>query len=294
MPTRRSTGRGRGSLDWSYYSRGPLIAWLIRACHDLAGCDECQDDGFVDAGGPASGSSPGGLTAWGVFRLASLTTGGGRSALMAVLLLPAIPVLVIGGVIITSDTPLVCCWTWAAVWAYRAVRSQKDGALDRGGRDRRSGSLGEVLIPGIARVRGSFPPGEPGLSPRVEACWLLGDVTDNVVYRARAILIWNANHGWAGGGQLADRVGLSSRATWASIWASSHFFCRRLRCTGGDLVGRRNCRDRQCFEARAGDVQSTTTRPTADGDLGRSRGLVYLLCLWGPIWVACFTASLLG
>ena len=64
----------------------------------------------------------GGLTAWGVFRLASLTNGGRRRpAMVAVLLLPAIPVLAIGGVVITSDTPLVCCWAWAAVWTYRAI-----------------------------------------------------------------------------------------------------------------------------------------------------------------------------
>ena len=35
-----------------------------------------------------------------------------------------------------------------------------------------------------------------------------------------------------------------------------------------------------------------------DGIRGRSAdaraGLVYLLCLWGPIWMACFAASLLG
>ena len=43
------------------------------------------------------------------------------------------------------------------------------------------------------------------------------------------ILIWNATHGWAGAGQLADRVGLSSRATWASIWPVLTFL-------GGDVV----------------------------------------------------------
>ncbi len=44
-------------LDWSYYSRGPLIAWLIRLATDIAGSHECQADWFVDAGSPAAGSS---------------------------------------------------------------------------------------------------------------------------------------------------------------------------------------------------------------------------------------------
>ena len=32
-------------------------------------------------------------------------------------------IIAIGGVLITCDTPLVCCWTWAAVWCFRAVRT---------------------------------------------------------------------------------------------------------------------------------------------------------------------------
>ena len=63
----------------------------------------------------------GALTAWAVYRLAALTTASRRIGMISVLILPAIPILAIGGVIITSDTPLVCCWAWAAVWAYRAL-----------------------------------------------------------------------------------------------------------------------------------------------------------------------------
>ncbi len=33
---------------------------------------------------------------------------------------------------------------------------------------------------------------------------------------------------------------------------------------------------------------------SADADPGARSGLVYLLCLWGTIWMACFAASLLG
>ena len=112
-------------LDWSYFSRGPLIAWLIRLATNVLGGMSVRLTGSMMLAVRLPAVLIGGLTAWGVFRLASLTTGGRRSGFLAVVLLPAIPVLAIGGVVITSDTPLVCCWTWAAFWAYRAMRLQR-------------------------------------------------------------------------------------------------------------------------------------------------------------------------
>ena len=156
-------------LDWSYWSRGPLIAWLIRLATELLGAMSVKLTGSLMLAVRLPAVLLGGLTAWGVFRLASLTTGGGRPAMMAVLLLPAIPVLAIGGVLITSDTPLVCCWTWAAVWTYRAVRSQQTARLDRGGTDRRSRRLGEVLVSGFPRLGGSLSLHQPGVSTPARA-----------------------------------------------------------------------------------------------------------------------------
>ena len=83
-------------LDWSYYSRGPLIAWLIRLATTLLGPMSVKLTGSLMLAVRLPAVLVGGLTAWGVFRLASLTTDGRRSAMMAVLLLPAIPVLAIG------------------------------------------------------------------------------------------------------------------------------------------------------------------------------------------------------
>ena len=163
-------------LDWSYYSRGPLIAWLIRLATELLGGMSVKLTGSLMLAVRLPAVLLGGLTAWGVFRLASLTTGARRPAMMAVLLLPAIPVLAIGGVLITSDTPLVCCWTWAAVWTYRAVRSQQTARLDRGGTDRRSRRLGEVLVSGFPRLGWSLSARQPGASTPARPDWLLGDV----------------------------------------------------------------------------------------------------------------------
>ncbi len=104
-------------LDWSYFSRGPLIAWLIRLATEVFGGLSLRLTGSMMFAARLPAVLLGGLTAWGVFRLAELTTGSRRAGWLAALVLPAIPIFAIGGVLITSDTPLVCCWTWAAIWA---------------------------------------------------------------------------------------------------------------------------------------------------------------------------------
>ncbi len=106
-------------LDWSYWSRGPLIAWVIRLATEVFGGLSIWLTGSLMFAARLPAVLLGGLTAWGIFRLAELTTGSRCAGMFATLLLPAIPVFAIGGVMITSDTPLVCCWTWAAVWILR-------------------------------------------------------------------------------------------------------------------------------------------------------------------------------
>ena len=77
--------------------------------------------------------------------------------MFATILLPAIPVFAIGGVLITSDTPLVCCWTWAAVWAYPAIRTDHLGGWVVGGIGECPGCSGEVFGPGIPGLGRSVP-----------------------------------------------------------------------------------------------------------------------------------------
>src|SRR5262249_2709832 len=108
-------------LAWSYFARGPGIACLIRLATALLGRLSLELTGSLMLAIRPPAVLLGGLTAWGIFRLASITTGARRGALVAVLLLPAIPIFALGGVVITCDTPLVCCWVWAAAWTYRGI-----------------------------------------------------------------------------------------------------------------------------------------------------------------------------
>ncbi len=236
----------------------------------------------------------GGLTAWGVFRLASLTIGARRPAMMAVLLLPAIPVLAIGGVLITSDTPLVCCWTWAAVWTYRAVRSQQTRAWIAAGLIGALGVWAKYSFLAFLASVGLFLLMSPAHRRQLGRIGFWAMTLLCVGLGLAPILIWNAAHGWAGAGQLADRVGLSSRATWVSIWPVLTFLGGEFVALGGiwwvagmaALVG--------ALTSMIRDARFRIPGNTEESGAGSRSGLIYLLCLWGAIWTACLAASLLG
>jgi 4-amino-4-deoxy-L-arabinose transferase-like glycosyltransferase len=291
-------------LDWSYFARGPLIAWLIRLSTEVLGPISNRLTGslMLAARFPAVGL--GGLTAWGIFQLGTLTTGSTRSALWAVLLLPAIPALMIGGVLITCDTPLVCCWTWAAVWTLRALhaapRPQKGsapfwGAWITAGVIAGLGVLAKYTMLAFPAAAGLFMLlsrpyrrrlKEPGYWLMCCLCLVLG---------LTPILVWNAQHGWVGFGQLADRVGLSSRATWGGIEPVLVFFAGDFAALGGIwwVVGA-VALYRAVEAVIRSDRATINTAERHRLSFQDRSGLIYLLCLWGVIWSACFAASLLG
>ena len=281
-------------LDWSYYSRGPLIAWLIRLATELFGGISVKLTGSLMLAVRLPAILLGGLTAWGVFRLASLTTGARRSALMAVLLLPAIPVLAIGGVLITSDTPLICCWTWAAVWTYRAVKSHQTRAWIVAGLIGALGVWAKYSFLAFLASVGLFlllSPEDRHELGRI-GFWAMSLLTAGL--GLAPILIWNASHGWAGAGQLADRVGLSSRATWVSSGPVMTFLGGDFAELGGiwwvaGMAAVGGALTRMIKDARSKKMGDAIKR-----DAGARSGLIYLLCLWAAIWTACFAASVLG
>src|SRR5262249_12924701 len=118
--------------------------------------------------------------------------------------------------------------------------------------------------------------------------WMMTLLT--VVLGLAPILVWNAQHGWAGVGQLADRVGLSSRARWASIWPV-------LRFLGGEplalgvfwwVPGFTALCAAIAAVARVSLGGPTVEIARRDEDSTPDHaGRTYLLCLWGVIWIAC-------
>ena len=110
-------------LDWSYYSKGPAIAYLIALATHLAG-----HSAFVIRLPAVMFSA---LVALLTFRLARETTGSERTAFWAVAVLTAMPLYAAGGLLMTTDTPLVLCWAVAvyAVWRGAGVAGSGRGGV---------------------------------------------------------------------------------------------------------------------------------------------------------------------
>ena len=240
---------------------GPVIAWLIRLATELLGGLSLKLTGSLMLAVRLPAVLLGGLTAWGIFRLASMTTGGQRAGMIAVLLLPAIPILAIGGVVITSDTPLVCCWAWAAVWTYRGVlrddtRAWVVGRLDRGPR-----RPGEVLVSGVPRLGRSVPAAQPGASPPVGAARVLGDVADLRRSRARPDPDLECSARLGGSRPVGRSSGAVESRDLGQHLARAQFSWRRDGRARRDLVGGGAGGHRRCAcPGRAGQPRSEPSR----------------------------------
>jgi undecaprenyl-diphosphatase len=100
-------------LDWSYYSKGPFVAYLIALSTAVGGATEL----FVRL--PAVALSC--ATTIVVFRLSKALFGDARLGLAIAMLLHIVPVFAAGSILMTIDPPLVFCWTLMLWWVYRAV-----------------------------------------------------------------------------------------------------------------------------------------------------------------------------
>ena len=107
-------------LDWSYYSKGPLVAYLIAAFTRVG----ASTDFFVRL--PAVLLSLG--TGILVYRLARALFASERAAFLAVLACSANPLFSAGSILMTIDAPLAFFWSLAAYSTWKAVRSDSPAA----------------------------------------------------------------------------------------------------------------------------------------------------------------------
>src|SRR6185312_9993973 len=192
-----------------------------------------------------------------------------------------------------------CCWTWAAVWALGAIRSDDLRAWVVAGVIGALGVLAKYSVLAFPASVGLFL----ALSPdqrrqfRRSGYWVMSALC--VGLGLAPIVIWNAQHGWAGAGQLADRVGLSGRATWGSLSPVLSFLGGEAAVLGGvwwvvGIAGLAGAM-RIVLRARVASASNVLVDRKLEEHPGPNReGALYLLCLWGVVWYACLAASLLG
>jgi len=101
------------NLDWSYYSKGPLVAYIIRGSCWMFG-DSMQGVRY-----PAIAFGVG--TSIVTYLLVRRLFGSERLALGTVLLTHVVPLFVGGSVLMTIDPPMFFCWALATYFAAGAI-----------------------------------------------------------------------------------------------------------------------------------------------------------------------------
>ncbi len=108
-------------LDWSYYSKGPLVAWIIRGSCELLGPLSIHLTGNEMLAVRTPAVLFGGLLLVSLYVLTVQTIGSDRLALAVLASGLSVPVISAGSSLMTIDSPYTCCWGWALVFAHRGI-----------------------------------------------------------------------------------------------------------------------------------------------------------------------------
>jgi hypothetical protein len=191
-------------LDWSYYSKGPLVAWLIRASCELLGGLSLELTGSLAAAVrlPAALCHGATLAAWyllaaGVFRSPPF-------GLAVVLMAAALPVVRIGASIMTIDPPFLACWSWALVCVWRAVEREQVGWWIGAGIAIAIGVLAKYSMLLLPAAVGGYCLVHRRIEFRRVGLWctILG-----AALGCLPILVWNARHEWVSFRHVSSQVG---------------------------------------------------------------------------------------
>ena len=269
-------------LDWSYFAKGPVIALVLRLGTMLAGPASLALTGSLMPAVRLPIVALSALTAWGVYRLGAEVCRNPRAGLIGVLLLPAIPLFRVGGLLATIDTPLVCCWTWSAVWSYRALRDAPNawawvfaGLLCAVGVAAKYTMLAFPASVGLYLLIDSRRRGEllrPGFWMLALGCAL----------GMAPVIYWNIHHQWVAASQMSDRLGFNTSWNWGRVQPFFSFLAGDLAALGIWWVVGARVLMKSVIEIRE------NRRDAASPDL------MYLLALWVVVWSACVAVSLLG
>jgi 4-amino-4-deoxy-L-arabinose transferase-like glycosyltransferase len=195
-------------LDYCYYSKGPLVAWLIRASCWLCGADTMPAVRF-----PAVICSA--LTQLGIYLLIYRIFRDARFACFSIVAAQTLPFLHVGGLLMTIDAPFVLAWTWAILVAHTILFSANTNGNYLGWWS----VLGVIVAVGVL-AKHNMALFVPSLSlflllstqHRRELLrpgfWLMTLI--GAVVGGGPILWWNSQHGWVTFLHVGTQAGFQS------------------------------------------------------------------------------------
>jgi undecaprenyl-diphosphatase len=183
-------------LDLSYYSKGPLIAYLIAGLTAVFG-----SSAFGIRFGAVALSLVG---AWALYRLGHVLFGRPEPGALAVIGLQLTPLVAAGSLLTTIDSPFVVAWTLGLWAAHRALVSGGTRAWILLGLAVGVGSLAKYamlfLLPGLAVYLWLAPEHRRPLSWRGP---LLAAIA--ALVSLSPVLVWNARTAWVSARHVASQ-----------------------------------------------------------------------------------------
>lgn len=182
-------------LDWSYYSKGPLVAYLIRLGTCVFGSWSLEMTGTLMPAVRLPAVICGSLLLLALYILTVQVFRSDRLALGVTALGLTLPLIAAGSTLMTIDSPYTCLWAWALVAGHRAIFRESAWAWPVTGLFIGLGILakytmvfwlpcvGLFLLTDPERRRLLFRPG----------FWVM---TGTAFFCCLPILIWNVQHDW--------------------------------------------------------------------------------------------------
>lgn len=181
-------------LDWSYYSKGPLVAWIIRLSCELFGgmSERVVGSPLLAIRLPAIFFSLLSLVA--TYLLTRRITESERVAFWAVVGLVTMPMTAAGNMIMTIDAPFVCLWAWALVFGHDALFRNRRWAWPVVGLLVGLGILAKytmvLWVVGLLGFLLTTPYRRELLKPGI---WIAAGIT---AICCIPIVVWNVQHDW--------------------------------------------------------------------------------------------------
>ena len=206
-------------LDWSYYSKGPGVAWVIWASTQLLGDTE------FGVRLPAAIATAIGTIA--IARTTSDLLNSRKLTFISAVLYNCVPGFAVAAMLMTIDAPYIACWAWASYFALRAILQGHHRAWVGFGLCVATGFLFKyailMLLPSVLLALWVTQAGRPKLSKRWFVVGLLICLIGLI-----PVGIWNSQHDWATVRHLLGHLGAPGgdtqhtaagpREPWTIVW----------------------------------------------------------------------------
>jgi hypothetical protein len=221
-------------LAWSYYSKGPGVAWVIWASTQVLGDTEFAVR-LPAAIATALGTIAVARTTWLMFE-------DQRLAFISAVLYNGIPGFAVASMLMTIDAPYIACWAWASHFAIVAMLKDKHRPWIGFGAFIAIGFLFKytilLLIPSVMLALLVSRTHRSRRQRRWFALGLLVSMLGLV-----PVAIWNAQHDWATVRHLLGHLGMrggdtqntaSSHEPWTIVWVFEYIGLQVL--VGGPIL----------------------------------------------------------